>query len=387
MTAEDPDRYDVGLGSYRSVLFGILRVIGTEALAWTTLGMIKGHTAPRRLLICAGMNTAAIARLARKLRARPELLDDAGWIQRESLLAFCRYLVYPAITTRRSYWRRPASDAPFFIQTWTPIALYGAGLGARGALVAGSVYGPLAHLAAAALNGERQDSPVEVRRSVLGYSVGTVVAGVFTANMASTLKAARTDELAEQVARHERQRAVAEKELAEVAFGRWKDSLADLAEAVVRQLEPADAVQLLREIDAELTPDIDTAVTARGTVEEVIDRAERDHAVQVTRDVLGPDQVSLPSLQAIHLVIHTALGNVRRHSGVAAARVAYRAWPDGFTVVVEDAGRGPGEPLDIFDPHHALGHADAYLRGLGGGLSLEPRPGGGTILTATWTGR
>jgi len=372
------------LGSYRSVLFGILRVIGTEPMAWTALGMLRGSPDPRRLLLCAAMNAAAIAQLARRLKTHPESLDDPRWVRRQSLIASLRFLLYPAISPRRTYWRRPANDAAFVLQTWTPIALHGAGRGSRSALAVGSIYTPATYLAAAILNGEFPLFPREAKQPVLAYSIGSVVAGIFTANVGATLRAARTDALAEQQLQHEVSRARAEQEIAQIAFDTWKESLADIQQAVVRQLRPADALQLLRELDAELSPDLGTSVTARGTVEDVVSRAADDHAISVELNTTGPIECTLPSLQAVYLVTQSALSNVRRHSGTSAARVTYQAATDSITLTIEDAGSGPAASRKTFNEHHALGHTQEYLRGLDGTITIGQGAGGGTTVSATW---
>ena len=374
----------VGLGSYRSVLFGILRIIGTEPLAWTGLGMLRGNPSPRRLLLCAGINATATAILARRLKNSPELLDDAQSIKKQSLLVTLRYLLYPTIAPRRSYWRRPSNDAAFFMQTWVPVALEGAGRGPRAALLVGALSTPATFLMAAVLNGEGPRFPREVNQRILAYSIGSVISGVFTANMATTLRAARDDALAEQQLQHEVARARAEKEIAQIAFDHWKESLADLQEAVVRQLRPADALQVLRELDEELSSDLDTSVTARGTVQDVIARAARDHAVAVDLEMDGSTACDLPSLQAVHLVVQTGLSNVRRHAGTSSAQVSYLAALGTVTLTIEDAGRGSGVSRETFNEHHALGHTQEYLRGLGGTIKISPRSGGGTIVNATW---
>lgn len=383
---DDPENL-AGLGTYRTILLAILRIIGTEPLAWTAAGMLQGNSARGRLLLCAGINSAAVAQLANRLKSNPELLDDVAWVKRQSRLATLRYLLYPAIGARRSYWRRPSNDAAFFIHTWTPIALQGAGRGPKAALIAGSVVGPLTNIAAAILNGEWRRPPPEVKQGVLAYSIGTVIAGVFTANIVTTLRSARADALAEEQLRHDVARARAEKAKAQIAFDSWKRSLADLQEAVVRQLQPADALQVLRELDAELTSDADTSVTPRGTVEEVIERAAKDYVVPVQLDITGLTKCQLPCLQAVYLVTHSALGNIVHHSDAHFARISYTVLSDSSTLIIENSGLGVIVERDEFNEHHALGRTQAYLRGLDGSLKIGPGPQGGTVVTATWRNR
>lgn len=243
---------------------------------------------------------------------------------------------------------------------------------------------PATYLAAAILNGEFPLFPREAKQPVLAYSIGSVVAGIFTANVGATLRAARTDALAEQQLQHEVSRARAEQEIAQIAFDTWKESLADIQQAVVRQLRPADALQLLRELDAELSPDLGTSVTARGTVEDVVSRAANDHAISVELNTTGPIECTLPSLQAVYLVTQSALSNVRRHSGTSAARVTYQAATDSITLTIEDAGSGPAASREKFNEHHALGHTQEYLRGLDGTITIGQGAGGGTTVSATW---
>jgi hypothetical protein len=326
----------------------------------------------------------AVARLAQRLKTNPELLDDPKWIMRQSVFATLRYLLYPTVSTRRSYWRTESNDVAFFIQTWSPIALQAASRGPGAGLIAGSIFGPLTFAAAAILNGELPPFAAGVRQRIFAHSVGTAIAGVFTANMAKTLRVARADALIEEALQHEVTRALAEKARAQQAFDSWKRSLADLQEAAVRQLQPADAIELLRELDAELAPGAGASVTPRGTIKEVIKRAADDYALSVDLDIAGSEECRLPSLQAVYLVTHSALGNIVKHSNTRAAWISYKELSGIITLTVEDAGLGvPVEQVD-FNQYHALGRTQAYLRGLDGDLKIGPRPQKGTIVRATW---
>ncbi len=81
-------------------------------------------------------------------------------------------------------------------------------------------------------------------------------------------------------------------------------------------------------------------------------------------------------------IVQETLTNVARHAGVN--QVSVRAWtmPDALNLLIEDKGRG-------FDPDNIDIRTSSGLRGmqervrlLGGSLTVESKPGGGTVLTA-----
>jgi len=104
-------------------------------------------------------------------------------------------------------------------------------------------------------------------------------------------------------------------------------------------------------------------------------------AIEVASDA-WPDDVPRQAALVLYRVMQEALQNAVRHSGAARIDVAFRRSGDGISLRVSDSGRGfvPG-PLAS---HRGLGLAgmSERLRLVGGGLRIESRPGGGTILEA-----
>ena len=106
-------------------------------------------------------------------------------------------------------------------------------------------------------------------------------------------------------------------------------------------------------------------------------------------------QVALPAAEplvapgvavAAYRIAQEALRNVARHAGVGRADLALETPGGALTVRIADAGRG-------FDAQS--GHQDAGLgliamrqraSALGGSLAVATRPGGGTVVTATFPG-
>lgn len=80
----------------------------------------------------------------------------------------------------------------------------------------------------------------------------------------------------------------------------------------------------------------------------------------------------------LHLIIHEALTNVRRHAGASSARVIFEMGDSEIQVRIEDDGRG-------FDPEAIGGNEGFGLRamrgradGMGGRLEVNSKPGTGT---------
>ncbi|MGK7223209.1 histidine kinase [Kocuria flava] len=95
--------------------------------------------------------------------------------------------------------------------------------------------------------------------------------------------------------------------------------------------------------------------------------------------VLGPEQ-SAVLLRAAQ----SCLANVAEHAGARTAVVTLAGWPDAVSLDVYDDGRGfdPARPPGRRDGGHGFGLTglDARVRELGGGLTVESAPGGGTVV-------
>jgi two-component system nitrate/nitrite sensor histidine kinase NarX len=88
--------------------------------------------------------------------------------------------------------------------------------------------------------------------------------------------------------------------------------------------------------------------------------------------LLGPHE-ELHVLQ----IVREALSNVMRHAGAEHAAVSLRGSRDAVEVEVVDDGRGLG-PREDRTPHYGMTIMRERAAGLGGTLSADSAPGGGT---------
>ena len=104
-------------------------------------------------------------------------------------------------------------------------------------------------------------------------------------------------------------------------------------------------------------------------------------AIEVASDE-WPDAVPRQTALVLYRVMQEALQNAVRHSGAARIEVAFRRTKDGMWLRVSDSGRG--FVLGPRSGERGLGLAgmSERLRLVGGGLRIDTRPGGGTILEA-----
>jgi len=92
--------------------------------------------------------------------------------------------------------------------------------------------------------------------------------------------------------------------------------------------------------------------------------------------IRGERGIPLEAEQALFRVAQEALANAARHSGASAVELDLNYTPDSVTLRVTDDGRGfdPEEPGDGFGLQSMRGR----LAALGGGVSVESKPGEGT---------
>lgn len=377
-----------GLGSYQDALHGIFTVIGADPVAYTTAGMLYKSDHPVRLVLAATWNTWGVWGLAGRLRTDPALLDDRYWVLREVGKAAGRYLMYPLIAPRRSYWRRPANEAAFFMQTWTGIALCGAKSGPRAACLAGAIYGPALYVLAALLNGEKPPFDPIVRQRLTAFSVSSLFAGAFTASMSKTLTQARKETILQAALAESVKLQKQEEQLALRAVGHLRESFAAIQEAIGIQLNAEQAAAILvkieRGVPAERIGQL-SGSDLKETVKDVLTTSASRKGVRIIEmSLTGPLHCTFPSLQAVRLVADCSFDNIRRHARTSSARVHWHADGRIRVLTIEDSGVGMPGPDIKFDPHHALGHASSYLHEIGGRLSVVPGASGGTAVQASW---
>jgi signal transduction histidine kinase len=140
----------------------------------------------------------------------------------------------------------------------------------------------------------------------------------------------------------------------------------------------------MRALLLELRP---TALEEKGLVPalaELCDAYEVRAGIAVHAE-LEPVGLDPASEQALYRIAQEGLSNAARHSDAEEIRVRLRPDGDRVELTVADDGRGLG-------PGHASGHGlglklmDERVRELGGSLSLDSRPGGGTELRARLPG-
>lgn len=117
--------------------------------------------------------------------------------------------------------------------------------------------------------------------------------------------------------------------------------------------------------------------------------ALRDYAAdwsRQTRVAMNAQVADDPALdpaaeQALLRVVQEALANVARHSAAKAVDLSYGPAGDGACLVVADDGQG--FDLEAIKKGVGLDSMRERVSALGGALTLEARPGGGTRLTAS----
>ena len=159
---------------------------------------------------------------------------------------------------------------------------------------------------------------------------------------------------------------------------------------LTRAVESVEAAlaDIRRTVSAFRAPDAAERGLA-GVIEELIVGHETRTGSSVEL-VMGAElpPVSLATTVAVYRIVQEALSNVERHAGVKDARVEIRVEGDGVVAEVSDAGRGFVPPR-LDGPGATELAAHIGLRGMrervtlvGGTLSVESRPGGGTRVRA-----
>ena len=117
----------------------------------------------------------------------------------------------------------------------------------------------------------------------------------------------------------------------------------------------------------------------RTELRDAVEAAAAALGFRPTMDVSGPVDSAVPDdvVPELLAVLREALSNVARHAGARAARVSVRAAGGEVVIQIEDDGVGT-------DPATARGglvNMAERARDLGGTCTVEPAPGGGTVVT------
>jgi two-component system sensor histidine kinase UhpB len=111
-------------------------------------------------------------------------------------------------------------------------------------------------------------------------------------------------------------------------------------------------------------------------------RFEAQTGIKADLDATGPDNAKLAPDEeiAVFRIAQEALANVARHADASEVSVALRTGEDGVELTVRDDGRGFEPSLPNGDRGLGLGGMAERARLVGGELTIESRPGGGTEL-------
>jgi signal transduction histidine kinase len=136
-----------------------------------------------------------------------------------------------------------------------------------------------------------------------------------------------------------------------------------------------------------LLPDIyPPNLEAEGLQAAVAELAARTQAagIKVRTDVADLSDIPLEATQLSYRVIREGLHNAQRHAHAEHVEVAAACRGAQVFISVADDGRGPTESATE-EGHFGLRMLTETLQDLGGTLRLGPRPGGGAVLTASFS--
>jgi signal transduction histidine kinase len=144
-----------------------------------------------------------------------------------------------------------------------------------------------------------------------------------------------------------------------------------------------DAGASLRSMLTDIYP---TSLMQEGLEAAVAELADRttDAGIKVTTDITDLSDVPIEATQLSYRVIREGLHNVRRHAQAEHVEVAATRQGSQVFISVADDGRGPTSPTAP-EGHMGLRLLTDTLQDVGGTLRLAPRPGGGAVLTATFS--
>lgn len=144
-----------------------------------------------------------------------------------------------------------------------------------------------------------------------------------------------------------------------------------------------DAGFSLRSMLTDIYP---TSLERDGLEAAVAELADRTSlaGIEVKTDISDLADAPLEATQLSYRVIREGLHNVRRHSRARHAEVTATRRGSQVFISVADDGRGPTTPENP-EAHLGLRLLADTLQDLGGTASLGPRPGGGAVLSASFS--
>jgi hypothetical protein len=368
------------LGPYRTVVQSVIRAMIAEPV-WTLL-VVAWRKRPshsrRNLLLVSGLHILAGLRTLDDLQRSPDLIRDERWVDRRSVEMLLRYLIYPAVMPRRSYWRGHTGDAPFFMQTWGPIGLWAGHGGVKTALRAGVVVGIGSSALAGWLNGEPLIPPARVRQRMASYSGACVVAGAL-AGLVAEILADAAHEMAQEELAHAQ--AEADRAAAREAEQIRSEGRTDLRSALQRTrrrirvlLGPEDSATLLRPVDDRLQAHSERSDSS--SLEDLVRSTAQALGIEVSTEIDVQTKLNADLADFLRYVLEICLDNSKRHGGCQRADVQITCWGNQVIMRILDRGIGLGSGLRL-QPGHGLTHASDYANLFGGKISVIDRPRGG----------
>jgi len=142
----------------------------------------------------------------------------------------------------------------------------------------------------------------------------------------------------------------------------------------------------LREIVTHFRTRIDSRGLARA-LESLVARFRERNAIELSYVKRGAAlSLSTEVETEVFHIVQEALANIERHSRAQHAWISLEGGPVGFELRVEDDGIGPRPADEQCDEgsHFGIGIMSERAVRMGGELSVEARPGGGTRVRLAW---
>lgn len=370
------------LGEHRSVLQELVTLMKRDITMWEpglllTAARHRSWRYRGALLGVGALRYLHLQRLGKQLEDDPTLVDDPFWVAKHVGVASAEFLIAPLVIEPGTYWRRTMSDAPFFMQTWLPIALIGAHRGPVAALVGGATYSPAIFITAALVNRDFRPNEALARR--IGNYVGTgAVVGVFIATVVHALGqssvAAKEAESAAAAVAEQRGTATARRTLrarlvgSDRAGGRMLELA--IAKLTVEGSDDRATFDGYRQTLASLPVD---GRELTGGLQSVVEAAAAyaDVDVDVTKAVTR--RLHTRELEFLHSFLEVTLDNVRRHAGQTDVPVDMSFSATGMIVTVRTPVEVDTRPT--FTPGRGLANVRLHARALGGDVTVDHRTG------------
>lgn len=363
------------LGRNRDVVLDLVTLLQSEVTVWHAGLALTGRRSLRYQCVLAAVGARRLAhlhRLKRDLEAEPSLVDDPRWVARQIGRVSVDYLAAPLLASPKSYWRQGMSDAPFFMETWLPIALVGANQGPLAASAAGPLYSSAMFALASVLNRDfRLDG--QLRRRLQNFIVTGIAVGGFIALVVYSLRNAQVaEERAADAAEAERQAQTNAKELR-----RLRREVAQADRVAVEMLTLASNQARINNCDrASLDRSLATLNslpahkrTSPTAVADVVQAAIDFAKIDATSSVCVERICSQRELEFLHSFLEVCLTNSRVH-GPGHADIAIRIDSRGLRGEVTDGSALP-PPDVLFQPAHGLHEARLHASALHGTVHAD----------------